>query len=163
MKPMVLGLGNPLMGDDGAGARVAEMLARDSTVTASAEVWTAGTDVLRWLERMDGRDRVILVDAVESDGEPGRVSVCGQPPLGRPAESAHSLSAAQAVEVMRRTMPGLRETQFTWVMVHVASVEANDALSPEVAAAVPVAAAVVKGLLSGAFLAAGNHRPYRGA
>lgn len=151
MKPMVLGLGNPLMGDDGAGACVAEILARDSTVTASAEVWTAGTDVLRWLERIDGRERVILVDAVESGGEPGRISVRGQLPLDQPAESAHSLSAVQAVELMRRTVPGMRETQFTWVLVHVASVEANDGLSPEVAAAVPVAAAVVKGLLSGAF------------
>src|ERR1039458_2331996 len=72
---LVLGLGNPLMGDDGAGARVAEMLAADSAVTDRAEVFAAGTDLLRSMERIDGRERVILVDAVECGDEPGRISV----------------------------------------------------------------------------------------
>jgi hydrogenase maturation protease len=148
MKPrLVLGLGNPLMGDDGAGARVAEMLAADSAVTDRAEVFTAGTDLLRSMERIDGRERVILVDAVECGDEPGRISVLDEPLLDQRQGDAHSLSAAQAVELMRHTMPGLRETKFTWVLVHVASVRANGVLSAKVAAAVPVAAAVVKGLL----------------
>ncbi len=148
MKPLlVLGLGNPLMGDDGAGARVAEMLARDSTVTDRAEVLTAGTDVLRSMERIDGREHVILVDAVECGGGPGRISVLEEPLFEERQEQAHCLSAAQAVELMRSAVPGLRETRFTWVLVHVASVKANEGLSAEVAAAVPVAAAVVKGLL----------------
>jgi hydrogenase maturation protease len=148
MKPwLVLGLGNPLMGDDGAGARVTEMLARDSTVTDRAEVLTAGTDVLRSMERIDGREHVILVDAVECGDKPGRISVLDEPLFEERQEYAHSLSAAQAVELMRSAMPGLRGTKFTWVLVHVAPVKASEGLSADVAAAVPVAAAVVKGLL----------------
>jgi len=59
----------------------------------------------------------------------------------------HSLSAAQAVELMRKVMPGLQDTRFTWVLVHVPSARVSQEMSPEVAAAVPLAAAVVKGLL----------------
>jgi hydrogenase maturation protease len=137
MKPLlVLGLGNSLMGDDAAGVAVTEMLAGDSTVTDRAEIWTAGADVLRSMDRIGGRERVILVDAVECGEEPGLVSVVDEPRF----------------ELMRRTMPGLRRTKFTWVLVHVASVKAHEGLSADVAAAVPVAAAVVKGLLWGACL-----------
>ncbi|MGA2118841.1 MAG: hydrogenase maturation protease [Bryobacteraceae bacterium] len=149
MKPVaVLGLGSSLMGDDAAGVAVAEMLARDSTVTDRAEVWTAGADVLRSMDRIDGRQRVILVDAVECGEEPGRVSVVDQPPLDGQRGHAHWLSAAQAVELMRRAMPGLGPTKFTWVLLHVASVKAQEGLSAEVAAAIPAAAAAVKTLLS---------------
>jgi hydrogenase maturation protease len=149
MKPFaVLGLGNSLMGDDAAGVAVAEMLARDPTVTDRAEVWTAGADVLRSMDRIDGRERVILVDAVECGQEPGRVSVVDQPPLDRPHGHAHWLSAAEAVELMRRAMPGLRPAKFTWVLVHVASIKAQEGLSAEVAAAIPAAAAAVKALLT---------------
>jgi hydrogenase maturation protease len=147
VKPLILGLGNSLMGDDAAGIRVAEMLAADGAVTDRAEVGIAGTDVLRSMDRIDGRERVILIDAVESGGAAERVTVVDGPLLDAPSGHVHWLSAAQAVELMRRTMPGLRETRFTWVLVHVGSVEPREGLSPNVAALVPVAAAAVKALL----------------
>ena len=148
MKPvLILGLGNPLMGDDGAGARVSELLAADAAVTERADVWTAGSDLLRSMDRIEGRQRVILVDAVECTGDPGRISVVEEALLEERAEYAHSLSAAQAVALMQSVMPRLRDTKFTWVLVHVTSVRAGCGLSEEVAAAAPVAAAVVKGML----------------
>ena len=147
MKPLILGLGSSLMGDDAAGIRVAEMLAADSTVTDRAEVWTAGTDVLRSMDRMDGREHVILVDAVECADDAGRVSVVDGPLADTAAGHVHWLSAEQSVELMRRAMPGLGETRFTWVLVHVESVKPTDGLSPKVAALVPAAVAAVKALL----------------
>jgi hydrogenase maturation protease len=147
MKTLILGLGNSLMGDDAAGIRVAELLAADETVTDRADVWTAGTDVLRSMDRMDGRERVILVDAVECADGAGRVSVVDGPLADTPAGHAHWLSAAQSLELMRRALPGLGVTRFTWVLVHVESVTAHEGLSPRVAALVPVVVAAVKALL----------------
>lgn len=147
MKPLILGLGSSLMGDDAVGIRVAETLAADGAVTDRAEVWIAGTDVLRSMDRIDGRERVILIDAVECGGEAERVTVADGPLFDAPSGHAHWLSAVQAVELVRRAMPGLRGTRFTWVLVHVASVEPREGLSPNVAALVPVAAAAVKALL----------------
>ena len=148
MKPLlIIGLGNPLMGDDSAGLRVSDLLASDSAVTNAADVIAGGTDLLSSMDRIEGRTRVILVDAVESLSDPGRISVIEGPLLEERAEYVHSLSAAQAVELMRQVMPGLQGTRFTWVLVHVASARVLQQMSPEVAAVVPLAAAVVKGLL----------------
>jgi hydrogenase maturation protease len=126
---------------------VAELLAQDPSVTACAEVATAGTDLLRSIDRIAGRRRVILVDATECADHPGGVSIVDEPLLDEHTQYAHSLSAPHAVELMRRAAPGLRETKFTWVLVHVASVNMEAALSTEVAAALPVAAAAVKKLI----------------
>jgi len=148
VKPLlIIGLGNPLMGDDGVGVRVSQLLAADSEIAVAADVIEAGTDLLSSLDRIEGRRRVILVDAVESLSDPGRISVIEGPLLEERAAYVHSLSAAQAVELMRKVMPGLQDTRFTWVLVHVPSARVSQEMSPEVAAAVPLAAAVVKGLL----------------
>ena len=63
MKPnLVLGLGNPLMGDDGIGCVLAERLASDPRLPADTEVLVAGSDLLRFAGRMEYRQRVILIE-----------------------------------------------------------------------------------------------------
>ncbi|GIK08621.1 MAG: membrane protein [Anaerolineaceae bacterium] len=67
---LILGIGNPLMGDDGVGIRAAETLARSELpegVTVQ-EAGLPGWGLPSWLE---GRSRVILVDAVQMDAAPG--------------------------------------------------------------------------------------------
>ncbi len=67
---MIVGLGNPLRGDDGVGVRVAEMLAaRD--LPQGVEVVDGGTRGLELVNLMEGWPRVILVDAVHLGREPG--------------------------------------------------------------------------------------------
>ena len=75
MKPVaVIGLGNPLMGDDGIGWHVAERLAADPRLPDGVEAIQGGTDLLRCAARIEGRRRVIVVDAVRDDAAPGTVS-----------------------------------------------------------------------------------------
>jgi hydrogenase maturation protease len=67
MKTIVLGLGNPLFGDDGLGCRVAQGLRNkisqaDITVQEFAG---AGLDVL---DLVSGYDKVIIIDAIHSGG-----------------------------------------------------------------------------------------------
>lgn len=67
---LILGVGNPIMGDDGAGIRAVELLsARD--LPANVRVMEAGTPgwgLASWLE---GFSSVILVDAVQMGLPPG--------------------------------------------------------------------------------------------
>ena len=73
---LVLGVGNPLCGDDGVGARIVEMLGQPAS--ASGRILPPGTSVQdaglpgwglpSWLE---GWSRVFLVDAVDMGLEPG--------------------------------------------------------------------------------------------
>ena len=66
MKPLlVIGLGNPLMGDEGVGCHVADRLAADPRLPEHVEVISGGTDLLRYADRMEGRGRVVIVDAIQ--------------------------------------------------------------------------------------------------
>jgi len=70
MSVLVLGLGNPLRGDDGVGPRIIEELTRRGLpegVTA-LDVGNAGLDLLNILE---GWERAVIIDAAEMGQEPG--------------------------------------------------------------------------------------------
>ncbi|BCR06567.1 hypothetical protein DESUT3_36360 [Desulfuromonas versatilis] len=66
----LIGVGNPLMGDDGIGIAAAERLAA-MVLPEGVEVIDGGTGGLTLLTLMDGADRVVLVDAVEMGKVPG--------------------------------------------------------------------------------------------
>jgi hydrogenase maturation protease len=129
-KPLlIIGLGNPLMGDDGVGARVAESL----PAYAHADVLIGGTDLLRHAGEIEGRQRVILIDALESDTV-GEITVTDEDPPEGLSSGTHTLSAPAAVRLFRRLMPGVR---FTWILAGVRSARVGEGLSPELAAALP--------------------------
>jgi hydrogenase maturation protease len=67
---LVLGIGNPLQGDDGLGVRAVEMLA-EREVPQEVTIQDAGTPGLGLAAWLDGWPRVILVDAVNMGKPPG--------------------------------------------------------------------------------------------
>jgi hydrogenase maturation protease len=137
MKPdLVIGLGNPLMGDDGAGAAAAEILANDRTLARRVDVICADTDVLSCATQMERRRRVLLIDAVEGD-VPGRISVLRESPPLDAQQHAHHLSAPAMLALLRQVTPTLRDTEFIWILVTVDSARVGTQLSAEVAAAIP--------------------------
>ena len=66
----VIGLGNPLRGDDGVGVRVVELLAARQLPSA-VKVIDGGTQGLGVVNLMEGHQRVILVDATNIGEAPG--------------------------------------------------------------------------------------------
>lgn len=74
LKTLVVGLGNPILGDDGVGWRVAEMLS-GKLVDASVEIDCLALGGLSLMERLIGYDRAIIIDAIQTeDGVIGTVS-----------------------------------------------------------------------------------------
>ena len=73
MKTLVLGIGNPILSDDGAGIRVAREIGKqfnDSQLTI-AETSEAG---FRLLDSIVGYDEVIIIDAVQTEkGQAGQI------------------------------------------------------------------------------------------
>lgn len=72
MKTLVLGLGNTILSDDGAGIYAVRALAeRLEGVAECRESASAGLDLI---ELLNGYERAIIVDAIELEGEaPGTV------------------------------------------------------------------------------------------
>jgi hydrogenase maturation protease len=67
---LILGVGNPLMGDDGAGVRAVELLeqAHLPDHIRVQEIGTPGWGLGAWF---DGQTAVVLIDAVQMGLEPG--------------------------------------------------------------------------------------------
>ncbi len=152
-KTLVLGLGNPILGDDGVGWRVAEAVqTRLGTLDAPVEVDFASLGGLSLMERMLGYERVILVDCFQTGSAPvGTVQSMPLSDLDNPtaghSASAHDTSLITALEAAR-TMGAEIPSRVDLVTIEAKNTyDFSEVLSPEIAAAVPVATQEVLRLL----------------
>jgi hydrogenase maturation protease len=121
-KALVLGLGNPLSGDDGFGALVLEFLSQHARdLEPDCTLIDAHTDLLNHIEDFLEYDRVILIDTVldleGKLGKPGRILVRGEEAFRCwPEEShgAHQMSPLLAVKLFRSLHPDA-QTRITLV------------------------------------------------
>lgn len=72
-RTLVLGLGNILLRDEGIGVWVAESLRRRFEFPPDVTVLEGGTLGLDLLPRLDGVERLLLIDAVRLGREPGDI------------------------------------------------------------------------------------------
>lgn len=75
MKTIVIGLGNPILGDDGVGWRVAEELHNRLDPDLHVNVDYLSLGGINLMEHLIGYERVILIDAFFSEEEPGLIRV----------------------------------------------------------------------------------------
>jgi hydrogenase maturation protease len=91
---LILGLGNPLRGDDGIGPRVVEEL-NHRALAEGVMALDAGSGGLDLLHLLEGWERVIVIDAADVGREPGRF-VRFTPAEARLIESADGFSLHNA-------------------------------------------------------------------
>ncbi|NIV10209.1 MAG: hydrogenase maturation protease [Aliifodinibius sp.] len=158
LKLLVIGLGNPLLGDDGVGWRVVEFVEQklhDKShpfVSSWIEFEYLSLGGLSLMERMEGYKSVIVVDSILTGTKPiGTIyslPLSNLPNLSAGHTTAvHDTSLATALEVGKRM--GMVLPKEVWVV----AVEAeqvfhfSENLSPEIEDAVPIAADIVIELL----------------
>lgn len=143
MGVVVVGLGNPILSDDGVGIAVARRLRETLPADAGIAVVEAYAGGLRLMEAMAGYDRAVIVDAMKSGLlPPGSVQVF-EPATARTRHTlcTHDSDLATALALGRDLGLALPRC------VEVVAVEAQDVetfgeeLSAAVRAAVPTAAA----------------------
>ena len=71
----ILGLGNILLQDEGVGVHAVTMFQEQYTVPDYVEIVDGGTAGLDLLQYFEGRDKVLIVDAVDFKKEPGYIGV----------------------------------------------------------------------------------------
>jgi len=156
MKTLVIGLGNPILGDDGVGWHVAEEIAKITVDRSNVEVDCVSLGGLSLMERLTGSRRVILIDAIFTGGAPigtvSQITLGDLPDLttGHSA-SVHDTSLHNALNIGRSMDIPLPEDQDVIIIAIEAEnvYDFSQELSPAVAAAVPQTVKVVMDLLGG--------------
>lgn len=105
MQTLVLGLGNPILTDDGVGIHVVRSVAAHCPSDNGVTFAEASVGGLRLLDLLAGYERVILIDAIQTNkGRPGEVYHLSldQLPASRHSGSTHDLSLPAALDLGRR-------------------------------------------------------------
>ena len=151
MRVRVIGLGQAAAGDDGVGLAVLEQL-RKHGLPDGVELAEACEDTaLISLLQVPGL--VVLIDAVLGTPPGEVVELTPEQLVGRTRRSVstHGIGVCQAIELARVAWPAGRCDSVRIVAVTISRPERREQrLSPEVAAAVPLATAHVLAVVSGA-------------
>ena len=145
---LVLGMGNPILSDDGVGLLVAGRL-RESLLPDHVEVMQSEVGGLRLLELVRGFTHVIIIDALKSPAEagrePGEVVRYDARDFkgGHRYGSAHSIGLDTALEVGRQVGYDMPEE----VVVFAIEAEDVETFGEELTPAVATAADVVTDLV----------------
>ena len=135
---LIVGFGNPLAGDDGAGIAVVEHL-RTTDLPPGVRVEVGGTDSLRLPDIRDAEDEIWLVDAVSRGDAPGTIHLLEHKEILAAPQAhatAHHLSVAENLRWMRLACPEMLQVRFRLWGIEPADLRPIDRLTPPVASAV---------------------------
>ena len=145
MKTLVLGLGNPILSDDSVGFRVIDQLEAKFNRLDLTFMQSSASGV-RLLEEIIGYDRLIIIDAIQTQGkQAGKIYHLDLKDFdsARHTVSSHGLSFTGTLELGKRL--GLSVPK----KVTIFAIEAKDVdtfseqCTPEVERAIPVCAEMV--------------------
>lgn len=144
-KTLVLGVGNPILGDDGVGIAVARELAKSKIDAVDVkEAETLGLDILNTIE---GYGKVIIIDAMVIPKEnPGRIIRIENPEGVMTAHSAspHDTSFASALQTGRKLGMKIPKITVYGITVKQKTLEEfREGLSPKVGRAATKAANLI--------------------
>ena len=152
MKTLVVGLGNPILGDDGVGWKVAENVRSLISSYAEVDVDCLSLGGISLMERLIGYERAILIDAFASDDEPGSVRVLELDSVPDYSAfhitSAHDTSLQNALKLGRGIGAVLPEEIMVVGIATSHIYDFSEELSPSVEAAIPRATQMVIDLVT---------------
>jgi hydrogenase maturation protease len=141
----VLGIGNILVGDDGFGPRVIEEL-RKRPLPENVELIDAGVGGMAILSWIEGADKIVIVDSVQTNDEPAgtvyRFTDKELPPSDMFMLSLHDLNLVDTINIGRMVQKMPEEIVIYGVEVR-RVIEFTMEMSPEVEAAVAEVADLV--------------------
>ncbi len=136
---LILGLGNPIRGDDGVGNRAALIL-KEELKDIPVDVEETNATGFNLLEILSGYDMAILIDGVEMGGKPGEIYEI------KPEEKGffylHLVHIGDVIKMGREM--GLKMPEVKIIGVEIKEKGFSEKLSPEVEASVPKVVEIVK-------------------
>ncbi len=139
MKTLILGMGNPILSDDGVGVAVARKL-KELVKDADIQVQEADTLGFGILDRIIGYEKVILIDAIRTKGgKPGEVHHLTLRDLQETAhfDSVHGANLASALEIGKELGLELPRSISIYAIEVKDMKTFSERCTPEVAGAIP--------------------------
>lgn len=148
---LVIGLGNPILGDDGVGWKVAEELKKQLSPDLPVDIDCLSLGGISLMEHLIDYDRAILIDAFALDEQIGSILVLKLSDLPNYSAfhttSPHDTSLQDAIELGRSVGAHMPDDVMVVGIATKHVCDFSNALSPPVADAVPQAAQIVLALL----------------
>ena len=152
MKTLVIGLGNPILGDDGVGWAVAEEVKKHLPPESPVDVDCLALGGISLMERLIGYDSTILIDAFVCEAEVGAIVVSKLEELPDYSAfhltSVHDLSLQNAMKLGGQMGAQLPEDVIVVGISARHIYDFSEELSPPVQEAVPKATQIVMNLLA---------------
>lgn len=147
MKTIVIGLGNPILGDDGVGWCVANEVKQKIGSRKQVDVDCLSLGGISLMEHMIGYERAILIDAFISEAEPGAITVSKLNELPNYSAfhitSTHDTSLQNAIK-LGKSLGAKLPDDVTVVGISAKHVyDFSEELSPAVSKSVPKATKIV--------------------
>ena len=130
---LILGIGNLLLSDEGVGVHAVRCLS-ERELPPGVEVLDGGTSGADLVDHLEGRTKVVVIDAASGDGPPGTVYRCEARELieQEGALSLHEFGLADSLHMAERL--GCAPQRVIVLGVQPANMEPGLELSPEVSA-----------------------------
>jgi len=156
MKTILIGLGNPILTDDGVGVKVAyEVEAKlGDKIPSNLTITEASVGGLRLMELLEGYDRAIIVDAIQTKNghPPGKIFTLSLDDLRsisptQHSASAHDTSLVTALDAGKEMGIKLPDTVTIFAVEVVNILDFNEQPTPAVADAIPKVTEMVLAIL----------------
>jgi hydrogenase maturation protease len=143
---LIVGFGNPLVADDGAGPRVLELLSAGG-LPLGVRAEDGGSDSLRLASLWHGEGEIWLIDAVKTGAAAGTIHrLSHELLLSAPQRhaTAHQLSLPESLRWLALAYPELAAVRYRFWGIEVDRLGLDRGLSPKVETAAAALAAEIK-------------------
>ena len=145
-KTLIIGLGNTLLKDDGAGIYAAEEIRKRIGNRDDVDIVEVSLGGIGLLDLMQGYGTVFIVDAIKTaDSVPGKTLRCSVEDLGSPTNPGgpHFLDLRTAVELGTQCGYKMPHRIEIFAVEIIDNTEFCEGLTPEVEKAIPVLASAI--------------------
>lgn len=139
MKTLILGVGNPILSDDGVGIHVARILKQKGFTGVDVEELAASG--LELLDVVLDYDKIVIVDAIKTNrGIPGEYYVLEEKDFEKSVHGAspHGINIATALALGRKVVPDRMPKEVVFIAIEADDlVNVSEELTERVRAALP--------------------------
>lgn len=139
VRVLVLGVGNPILSDDGVGIHVAREMGKLKIPGVHIEELAASG--LELLDVVLDHDKVVIIDAIQTTGGvPGEIHILAEKDFERSVHgsSPHGINIATALALGRKVVPERMPKEVVFIAVEAEDlINVKEQLTPKVQAAIP--------------------------